>query len=214
MKIRRIVPCLILAALTHAAALAQATVEGRVALPKPRPAPVENKRYSLTAKGGSPAAAHSLGVVYLEGPFASPASAPSRQIVQKDLAFVPNLLAVQVGTRVEFPNEDDIDHSIYSTSPAKSFDLGRISPAERPVPATVFDHPGLVTIRCDIHEHMRAQILVLDSPYFVVTGPDGTYRLGGLPGGHYVLKAWLSGKQTLEQPVDLKDGAALTLNFP
>src|SRR5436309_10057486 len=78
-----------------------------------------------------------------------------KQMNQKDFAFVPPLLPVQTGTAVEFPNLDDTYHNIFSYSPTKRFDLGRYRPEERPIPSVLFDVPGLVTLRCDIHEHMR-----------------------------------------------------------
>jgi len=121
---------------------------------------------------------------------------------------------VQVGTRVEFPNLDDTYHSIFSYSPAKRFDLGRYRPEERPIPSQVFDTPGLVTLRCDIHDHMRGLILVLDTPYFVVTGADGRFRLSRLPAGHYTLKAWIDSKTIRERPVELKSGETLHIDFP
>src|SRR6266496_2844779 len=104
--------------------------------------------------------------------------------------------------------------SIFSYSPAKRFDLGRYRPEERPIPSEVFDKPGLVTLRCDIHEHMRALILVLNTPYFVVTDADGRFRLSRLPAGHYTLKAWIDSKTTRERPVQLKSGETLHVNFP
>ena len=82
------------------------------------------------------------------------------------------------------------------------------------MPSQVFDTPGLVTLRCDIHEHMRGLILVLDSSHFVVTDAQGRFRLSGLPAGRYTLKAWLSSKTTLEQPVELVHGATLHVEFP
>jgi len=137
-----------------------------------------------------------------------------KQIAQKDLAFVPSLLPAQVGTRVEFPNLDDTYHSIFSYSPAKRFDLGRYRPEERPIPSEVFSNPGLVTLRCDIHEHMRGLILVVDTPYFVVTDADGRFRLSGLPSGRYTLKAWIDSKTTREAPVELKNGETQHIDFP
>jgi hypothetical protein len=121
---------------------------------------------------------------------------------------------VQVGTKVEFPNLDDTYHSIFSYSPAKRFDLGRYRPEERPIPSQVFDTPGLVTLRCDIHDHMRGLILVVDTPYFVATGADGRFRLRRLPAGHYTLKAWIDSKTTRELPVELKSGETLHIDFP
>ncbi len=189
-------------------------VEGRVTLPKSRGAPVMNKRYEIVSKGGVLATNPPLAVVYLEGPFARPSAAPTKQIAQKDLMFVPALLPVQVGTKVEFPNLDDTFHNIFSYSAPKRFDLGRYRPEERPIPLQVFDKPGLVTLRCDIHEHMRGLVLVLDTPNFVMTDADGRFRLSGLPAGRFTLKAWLSSQTTLERPVELKSGSTLRVDFP
>jgi plastocyanin len=201
-------------ALLPISALAQATVEGRVELPKSHSAPVMAKRYEIVTHSGVLSTQPPLAVVYLVGSFPKRSSPPARQIAQKDLTFVPSLLPVQVGTRVEFPNLDDTYHSIFSYSPAKRFDLGRYRPEERPIPSEVFDTPGLVTLRCDIHEHMRGLILVLDTPYFVVTAADGRFRLSRLPAGHYTLKAWIDSKTTRERPVELKSGETLHIDFP
>ena len=200
-------------ALLPISVLAQATVEGRVELPKSHSAPVMAKRYEIVTHSGVLSTQPPLAVVYLVGSFPK-RSSPSRQVAQKDLTFVPSLLPVQVRTRVEFPNLDDTYHSIFSYSPAKRFDLGRYRPEERPIPSQVFDTPGLVTLRCDIHDHMRGLILVLDTPYFVVTGADGRFRLSRLPAGHYTLKAWIDSKTTRERPVELKSGETLHINFP
>ncbi|HUR58189.1 MAG TPA: carboxypeptidase regulatory-like domain-containing protein, partial [Opitutaceae bacterium] len=85
---------------------------------------------------------------------------------------------------------------------------------EKPVPSVLFDHPGLVTLRCDIHEHMRALILVLETPHFVMTDVEGNFRLGGLPPGRYVVKAWIDSKTTKEFPVELKGDAPVRVDFP
>jgi len=191
-----------------------AVVEGRVELPKSHAAPVQAKRYEIVTKGGVLSTQPPLAVVYLEGVFANPASLPTKQVAQKDLTFVPALLPIRVGTKVEFPNLDDTYHNIFSYSPPKRFDLGRYRPDERPVPAQVFDKPGLVTLRCDIHEHMRGLILVLSTPYFAMTDTDGRFRLSGIPAGRYTLKAWIDSKTTREKPVDLRNGQTLRVDFP
>ncbi|HEY0790803.1 MAG TPA: carboxypeptidase regulatory-like domain-containing protein [Chthoniobacterales bacterium] len=193
---------------------AETAVEGRVELSKAQPAAVMNKRYEVVTKGGVVATSPPLAVVYLEGPFPKVTPPPTQQVAQKDLTFVPLLLPVQVGTKVEFPNLDDTYHNIFSFSPAKRFDLGRYRPEERPVPSQVFDTPGLVTLRCDIHEHMRGLILVLSTAYFTKTDVDGRFRLTGLPSGHYTLRAWLDSKTTLGHPVELTSGSTLHVDFP
>ena len=194
--------------------LSAATVEGRVTLPKTRATPVVNQRYEIVAKAGVLSTNPPVAVVYLEGKFPQPATQPVAQITQKDLTFLPSLLAVQVGTKVEFPNLDDTYHNIFSFSPPKRFDLGRYRSDERPVPSQVFDVPGLVTLRCDIHEHMRGVILVLDTPHFVVTDAEGNFQLSGLPPGRYRLKAWLNSKTTLEQEVEVIAEKRVRADFP
>src|SRR5436305_6815768 len=175
---------------------ADAVIEGHVELPKTHAAPVMAKRYEIVTRGGVLSTQPPLAVVYLEGSFSKPKSQPVKQVAQKNLEFVPPLLPVQVNTRVEFPNLDDTYHSIFSYSPAKRFDLGRYRPEERPIPSEIFDRAGLVTLRCDIHEHMRGLILVLNTPYFVVTNPDGGFRLSGVPPGRYIVRAWIDSKTT------------------
>ena len=215
MTFRRVSPVVaVLCLFGCAQAFAQASIEGRVELPKGQSAPVMAKRYDVVTKGGVLSTNPPLAVVYLEGSFPKPSSLPKKQVLQKDLLFTPGLLPVQVGTSVEFPNEDDTYHNIFSYSPAKRFDLGRYRKEERPIPAQTFDQPGLVTLRCDIHEHMRALILVLDTPYFVTTDSEGRYKLGGIPAGKYTLKAWVDSKTTHERPVEVKGGSTLHVDFP
>ena len=193
-------------------ALADATIEGHVDLPKTHSAPVVSKRYELITKGGVVSPNPPVAVVYLEGSFLKPATPPVAQMIQKDLMFSPPLLPVQVGTRVEFPNLDDTYHNVFSYSPAKRFDLGRYRKDEK-VPSQLFDTPGLVVLRCDIHEHMRGAILVLETPYFVTTDTDGDFKLTGLPAGEFKLKAWLSSKKTIEKPVTLSSNSVVHLDL-
>src|ERR671937_462440 len=147
--------------LVPASLFAGAIVEGRVELPKSRAAPVQAKRYEIVTKAGVLSTQPPLAVVYLDGNFPRPASLPTKEVVQRDLTFIPALLPIEVGTKVQFPNLGDQYHNIFSYSPVKRFDLGRYRPEERPIPSVVFDKPGLGVPRWDIHEHMRGLILVV-----------------------------------------------------
>ena len=209
---RVVLLCLLAGALRCGAK--DASVEGQVELPKGHNAPVVTRRYEVVTTGGVVSTDPPLAVVYLEGAPFHTGPAATRQVAQKNLAFVPTLLPIQVGTRVEFPNQDDTYHNIFSYSPAKRFDLGRYRRDEKPVPAQVFDKAGLVTLRCDIHEHMRGLVLVLNTPYFTITDPQGRFRLHGLPAGNYTLKAWVDSQTTREHPVTLQDGAIAHVDFP
>lgn len=98
--------------------------------------------------------------------------APGDAVVdQVDRAFVPHVSVVRTGTRVHFPNSDDIRHHVYSFSAAKSFEL----PLYKGTPATPveFDRAGLVTLACNIHDWMLAFVYVADAEWQAVTGDDG-----------------------------------------
>jgi len=211
---RHHLPFLLLTVLLPGRIAAQAIIEGQVELPSTRSAPVMTKRYEIITKGGVAAPNPPVAVVYLEGPFPAAGQLPVQQILQTNFAFVPALLAVQAGTKVEFPNLDNTFHNIFSFSPAKRFDLGRYPSNERPIPSQIFDKPGLVTLRCDIHEHMRGLILVLETPHFVISDAEGRFRLTGLPEGRHILKAWVSSKTTYETSVELKNHETARVHFP
>lgn len=184
-------------------------------LPKP-PAPTKlNPRYASQSGVFLPPEPPTA-VVFLDGAPLPADDQPATnvvQVLQKGMQFGPGLIAVRKGTRVEFPNGDDFYHNVFSYSKAKRFDLGRFLKDEKP-PAVTFEQPGVVKLYCEIHEHMRGTVVVLDTPYFVKTDTNGVYRLTGLPTGQFKLKAWVDDKLTYEQPVDLKPGAAVRVNFP
>lgn len=193
---------------------AQATVEGKVKLPKAHSADVMSKRYDMSSEPVVIAPDPPCAVVYLDGTFSAPKTPFRAQMGQKNFEFMTPLLPVLAGTTVEFPNYDDTYHNIFSYSKPKRFDLGRYRGDEKPVPSQVFDKPGVVMLHCDIHEHMRAIILVLETPHFQLTTLEGNYKLTNLPTGHYKLKAWIDGKTTLEHEVDLKPGSTVHVDFP
>ena len=118
MRLRGLLWCSGILSLLPVALPASAMVEGRVELPKSHSAPVQAKRYQIVTKAGVLSTQPPLAVVYLDGSFPQPVSLPTKQVVQKDLTFIPSLLPVRVGTKVEFPNLDDTYHNIFSYSPA------------------------------------------------------------------------------------------------
>ena len=114
---------------------------------------------------------------------------------QRGFQFRPCVMAVQTGTPVSFPNKDPMYHSVFSYSAARKFDLGRYRAGEEP-DAVVFDKPGTVSLFCEIHEHMRAQIVVVDTPYFVLTDAKGNFTLPNLPAGSHTFHVWLGPKES------------------
>ncbi len=193
---------------------AQALIEGKVTLPPVEPPNVTPPRYSGQA-GEVALPDPPVAVVYLEGTFPQTAANSIRltnEVVQHGMQFRPALLPIQVGGAVAFPNADDFYHNVFSYSKTKRFDLGRYRKSDRP-PIEVFEKPGVVKLYCEIHQHMRGIILVLDTPYFTRTQTNGVYRLQDLPAGHFQLKAWLDEKRVYQRPVDLAPGQRLHVDF-
>jgi plastocyanin len=147
------------------------------------------------------------GVVYLE---TAPRAAfderePGRAVMdQRDERFVPHLLAVMVGTYVDFPNSDFTYHNVFSLSRAKRFDLGRYAAGKSK--GVRMDRTGVVRVFCDIHSHMNAFVLVFNHPFFDVTDDDGRFELPSLPAGTYTLVGWYEGEARITRPVVVPPG--------
>lgn len=154
-------------------------------------------------------------IVYLEA-LAHPATGdPADQpveVAQEGYQFRPGIVAVRVGTRVAFPNRDDEFHSVFSYSRVKRFDLGRFR-RDEVSPLVTFDTPGLVKVYCEIHKHMRAFVLVLETPWFTATDRDGAFELREIPPGEYRVRALLPDAQTREGQVTIVAGQTTRVTF-
>ena len=146
------------------------------------------------ADGATSRHAIAARVVYFEtaprGAFEDRES-PHATLDQRNETFVPHVLAITVGTVVDFPNSDRTYHNVFSLSKTKRFDLGRYAPAGRSRSASTV--PAIVRVFCDIHSHMNAFILVFNHRFFAVTDADGRYEIDGVPAGTYTLSAWYEG---------------------
>jgi plastocyanin len=170
----------------------------------------------LGAHAAHEAADRRRAVVYLESApaLAFPDSDTQQRATldQKNETFVPHLLAITVGTTVDFPNSDSIYHNVFSLSPAKRFDLGRYAAGK--TRSVRFDRPGIVRVFCEIHAHMSAFILVFNHRYFAVTSPEGRYQINRVPAGRYTLVAWNEGSvRETRQVIVGEDGAPVEADF-
>ena len=109
-------------------------------------------------------------------------------IRQRDEAFTPRVVAVTVGSDVEFPNDDPLYHNVFSLSRIKNFNLGRYPRGE--TRRVRFDRPGVVKVFCEIHSHMSATVMVFNHPWFTVPNDAGQFELTGMPAGDRQITAW------------------------
>ena len=152
-------------------------------------------------------------VVYLMSPTTHrlPLKQPESRIDQINKTFVPLVSVVQRGTRIQFPNKDNIRHHVYSFSKAKKFEIKLY--ADTPAKPILFDQPGYVAMGCNIHDNMIAHLLVVESPYFAVADRTGRAVINDVPPGNYSLIAWhymRPDKDALVMPVKLGADTSLT----
>lgn len=153
-------------------------------------------------------------VVYLMSPQTPrlPIREPNARIDQINKTFVPVISVVQTGTRISFPNKDNIRHQVYSFSKAKKFEIKLY--ADTPTKPVLFDQPGYVVMGCNIHDNMIAHMLVVDTPYFAISDKRGVAQIMDVPPGEYSLLAWYYMRPDLdavETPLKLKENQTQTL---
>lgn len=195
-----------------------ATLSGRVTVASDPPSPpvtlspYARRRYEPPQDPGTPGGSEDAFVylIPMEGPAPAPGADPVR-IYQRERTILPHVSVARVGQVVEFPNEDDIFHNLFSLSPGNRFSLGRYAPGV--TETNVFETAGVVRLFCDIHAEMAGVILVVDTPWVTRVGADGRYSVTGLPAGRYRAIAWhpTSRPDTLE--LDLEDGTNTTRDF-
>ena len=150
-------------------------------------------------------------VVWLEASDAPAAPVSKVVLDQRNLAFSPRVLAVRVGTTVEFPNNDKVFHNVFSFRDGKKFDLGMYPKGSmKPI---IFDKPGLSRLFCNIHPNMAAYVMAVDSPHFAVSNEDGTFTIGGVPPGTYTYHAWRPGGQPLTGSVGVDGKTPLEIRW-
>jgi hypothetical protein len=119
--------------------------------------------------------------------------------------FQPRVVAVAKNATVEFPNADPIYHNVFSVSGTNRFDLGLYRSGA--TKSKTFETPGLVRIYCNIHPQMVGFVMVVDSDFVAVTGPDGAFRFDDVPPGPYVVKAWSEAGGEVATPVTARNAA-------
>ena len=151
-------------------------------------------------------------VVWLEA--GGPSVALQQKVVldQRNLAFAPFVLAVRVGTTVEFPNNDMVFHNVFSFRDGKKFDLGMYPTGS--AKRIVFDQPGLARLFCNIHPNMAAYVMAVDSPYFAVSNEKCSFVIQGVPPGTYTYHAWRPGGQQLTGSITVDGPTPLEIRWP
>lgn len=146
-------------------------------------------------------------VVYVDAIQGKTFPAPSEHPVmdQKGLLFQPHIMAVQVGTSVDFLNSDTVAHNVFWTSVGGNkklgHNLGTWPKGEKR--SFKFDTPGAVPLLCNVHPEMAGYIVVVPTPYHALTDKAGNYKIENVPDGSYTAVAWHEGAKNQSKPVNV-----------
>jgi plastocyanin len=150
-------------------------------------------------------------VVWLDAPGAPRVPEGRLVIEQRNMQFTPRVMAARVGSTIELPNNDRIFHNVFSFNHGKPFDLGLY-----PTGATkriTLDRPAVNRLYCNIHPHMAAYIVAVDTPYFATSNKAGQFTISGVPTGEYTYHAWRSGGETLTGTVTVGGNEPLEIRW-
>lgn len=154
-------------------------------------------KYARPAETGGPTGPRAaIGFQPLDGSPVPPPSGPAPIMDQRGARFVPRIVPVQAGGRVEFLNSDPLFHNVFSLSPTRKFDLGRYPRGDSRF--VTFERPGVVQVFCDIHAEMHGFVVVFETPYYTAPERDGRFRMEGLPPGAYEVLGWMEGRNQFE----------------
>lgn len=145
--------------------------------------------------------------------FPPPSQKP--MIDQKGLKFNPTVLVVQVGTTVDFQNDDTVQHNVFWPSVGgnkkESHNLGTWPKGDKR--SFKFDQPGVVPLLCNVHPEMSGYIIVSPTPYYAQTDASGSFKIDNVPDGKYTLVAWHEGAKPQSKPITVAGNAPATITF-
>ena len=137
---------------------------------------------------------------------------PKRVIDQRDLKFIPTVIAILAGETVDFPNNDKTWHNVYSKGGANDFDLGLYAAGK--TRSQKFEKPGVARILCNAHPNMEAFVVVKDHPFFSASDRRGNYEIKNVPLGKLAVEIWHPGFPTRRDTIEIvRDGQVFALNI-
>jgi len=137
---------------------------------------------------------------------------PQKRIIdQRNLKFIPTVVAIMAGETVDFPNNDKTWHNVYSKGGANDFDLGLYASGK--TRSKKFDKPGVSRILCNAHPNMEAFVVVKDHPFFSTTDGRGNYEIKNVPLGKIRVEIWYPNLEGRSDNIEIvRDGEVFALS--
>jgi plastocyanin len=145
-------------------------------------------------------------------------AAPSTPVAldQKDCMYTPHVIGILAGQKIVARNSDGTFHNVHATVDGKLLWNKPHAKGEPPLTLDATAKPGdVIDIVCDVHPWMHAYAVVMDHPFFAVTGEDGSFEIKGLAPGSYTLEAWhpTLGTKTMNVKIGVGPKATITARF-
>jgi plastocyanin len=139
-------------------------------------------------------------------------SKPQKKIMdQRDMKFIPTVVAIMVGETVDFPNNDKSWHNVYSKGGANDFDLGLYAPGK--TRSQKFNKAGVSRILCNAHPNMEGFVVVKDHPFFSATDSRGNYEIKNVPLGKVRVEIWYPRLEPRSESIEIvRAGEVYPLN--
>ena len=142
---------------------------------------------------------------------AAPKPPAKFRMTTRGKTLIPHVLAIPVGSTVEFPNDDPISHNLFSLSSTSTFDLGLYRKGAGK--SQKFTAPGVINVYCNVHPTMSAVIHVMPTPYYAFADAGGNYAIGDVPAGKYKLVAWNEQGGSVDSPVEVNASGLVSGNL-
>jgi plastocyanin len=133
---------------------------------------------------------------------------------QRDMVFLPRVVAVQHGQAVRFENNDLFNHSVIASSMVKDNEFNLFVAPSKPHEHVFALQKHPIQVGCSLHPWMRAWVYVVPHPWFAITDEKGKFTIERTPPGTYtlLLRHFDTGKLERRQ-VDVTSGKKTELKI-
>jgi Carboxypeptidase regulatory-like domain len=155
-------------------------------------------------------------VVYIKSGLANyqfPTPKDPVTLTQKGCMYEPHVVALMQGQTLDVKNDDQTTHNIHPM-PKDNREWNKSQPpGAAPIDDSFARMEVSIPVKCNVHPWMKSYIAVMNSPYYAVTGKDGSFTLKDVPPGTYTVEAWQEKYGVVDQQVTIGPKESKTVSF-